>query len=730
MFRHGLKAKILYLTIGLSFAGLGLLVFTVIKEEERNLLDERMKASELMAQPILHSIYKDMLEERADIARFLITGLKTIKGVEKVQIIRSNGVEEAFEDYKTLRAVKAEFGEIKPEWLLDHPNKLNNVAHGIENPEFKKAIMLFKAGRKDAVHYTEKNAEKSLFVYLVPIESRPKCGGCHAREDTARGILMISTSLDEMYGLLKGSRNKWILHGVITIAAMTLILGFLIGAIITRPIDKTVHMLKDIADGTGDLTRRLTSTSGDEIGMLGRSFNRFAEGLRNIVKDVFSITGSVSTATKEIERSSEEIIVGVGRQLKAVEETSSHIKEMDASIKIVAEEAEALKASSSEVSSSAETMSSAVDEVKANIEKLFYSISSITSSINEIAISINQVASHIDELFRKTEDIVSSIFDIGQRITEVENYSREQAELSEKVRFDAEDMGLSSVAKTREGIEKVSIEVAETAEVINRLGERSSEIGKVLTVINDIADTTHLLALNATIHSSQAGEHGKGFAVVARQIKDLATKTTASTKEISELINHVQNEASTAVEAMRRSSSTVEDGVMLSRDAEEALRKILDSARRSFEMAKMIEKATVDKTRGVGQISNAAEMISSMVADIKTAADEQSAASKEILKDTVLMKELMEKVRLSTIEQTRETKKVFEAILKVAGKITTVAGATTDQMMLSRRMVEAVGTVRKAAVDNAELAAKLEKTVKEMNKQADKLRSTVENFKT
>ena len=85
MFRQGLKSKILNLTIGLALVAFGVLILLVIKEEEKSLLRERLKASALMAQPILHTIYKDMLDERADMSRFLIEGLKTIKGVERVQ---------------------------------------------------------------------------------------------------------------------------------------------------------------------------------------------------------------------------------------------------------------------------------------------------------------------------------------------------------------------------------------------------------------------------------------------------------------------------------------------------------------------------------------------------------------------------------------------------------------------------------------------------------------------
>ncbi|HEY4705921.1 MAG TPA: methyl-accepting chemotaxis protein [Thermodesulfobacteriota bacterium] len=729
MFRQGLKSKILNLTLGLTLVGFGVLIFLVIKEEEKGLLRERLRASELMAEPILHTIYKDMLDERADMPRFLIEGLKTIKGVERVQLIRSNGVEEAFQDHKTLEAVKAEFGEIKPEWLVDHPNKLNNVAKGIQNPEFKKALLSFNRGGKAAVYYIENEGDRSLFTYVVPIEYRPKCSSCHEHEEAARGALMITTSLDEVYSALAGSRNKWITYGLATMSAMTIMLGLLVSGVITRPIDRAVVMLRAIAEGQGDLTKRLEIHSKDEIGLLGRWFNKFVEGMQTMVRDISSVSKEVSAASSQIESSSREIIEGVKTQLQAVEDTSNSIQEMDASIKTVAEEAEALRSSSSEVSESVHTMSGSVEEVKVNIEKLFISASSTTSSINEIAVSINQVASHVDELFRNTEEVVSSIIEIGEKVKEVETYSRSQAELAETVRVDAEDLGMASVVKTREGIEKVSEEVASTALVINRLGERSKEIGKILTVINEIAETTHLLALNATILAAQAGEHGKGFAVVARQVKDLATKTTASTKEIAELITQVQSEVAISVESMRRSSEKVEDGVALSRNAQEALIKILDSSRRSFEMAKLIEKATMEQTKGAGQIASSVQVMSHMVGDIKNASGEQSYAAKEILKDTAQMREFMERVKGSTVEQARETRRVAEAIFKVLEKISRVADATSEQMVFSKRIVNAVDTVKEAAEDNAALAARLERTVEEMNRQAEALKSTVANFK-
>ena len=519
MFLQGLKAKILTLTVGIIILAFGILVFLVIRDVEQGLLKERKRASELMAKPILNTIYTDMLEERADMPRFLIEGLKKIEDVERVQIIRRNGVEEAFQDYKTLRAVEKEFGELKPEWVADHPNKTSNIAEGIWYPEFKRALNYFNEGGKDAIYYIEKIEGRNLFTYLVPIESRQKCGACHAEEGEARGILMISTSLDDLYSTLSTSRNKWILLGVIKVVLVSLLLWLLLSGFIIKPVNRTVVMLRAIAEGKGDLTRRLDITSKDEIGLLGIWFNKFVEGMQVMVRDIFAVSGEVLSASNKVEKSSRDILASVQKQLKAADDTAHSIEEMDVAIRSVAEDADSLKISSRKVLGSAQAMNDSLEEVKGNNEELFSSATSIATSINDVAGAIDESARHVDDLFDKTGEVVSSIMEIGDKVKEVEVYSAQQADLAENIRKDAEEVGMGSVVKAREGIEKVSEEVASTAAVINRLGMRSKEIGNILIVINEFADTTHLLALNATILAAQAGEHGKGFAVVARHMK-------------------------------------------------------------------------------------------------------------------------------------------------------------------------------------------------------------------
>ena len=129
------------------------------------------------------------------------------------------------------------------------------------------------------------------------------------------------------------------------------------------------------------------------------------------------------------------------------------------------------------------------------------------------------------------------------------------ARLAEKVSREASERGMTAIREAIKGMQNIRQAVEATADVVNRLGKRSQEIGQILKVIDEVTDQTSLLALNAAILAAQAGEHGKGFAVVADEIKDLADRTAASTQEITGLISAVREETggrtSTAEDILR-----------------------------------------------------------------------------------------------------------------------------------------------------------------------------------
>src|SRR4030067_3623688 len=130
MLNRSLHSRILILIVSLISVGVILSIFWELRNKERELLDEKLRASRIMAQPILTAIYKDMLEEKADMAIHLINSIGKSASINSVYIVRSNGVEEAFRDMKTINAVREEAGEVKPEWTTDHLDEKVNKHRG------------------------------------------------------------------------------------------------------------------------------------------------------------------------------------------------------------------------------------------------------------------------------------------------------------------------------------------------------------------------------------------------------------------------------------------------------------------------------------------------------------------------------------------------------------------------------------------------------------------------
>src|SRR3990172_3290682 len=397
----------------------------------------------------------------------------------------------------------------------------------------------------------------------------------------------------------------------------------LMGRLSLSPVAEVAGHIRDIDRGEGDLTQRLAMRSQDEIGQFAQWFNLFVEKLQSIILKVSNTSKQVTQIAQGVVRGTKDILEGSQIQGKAVETTSQAITAMNFSIRKVAENTDVLSNLSEESSSAIIEMSAAIDEIARSSMALSNSVEATGSSIIQMSASVKQIGENVKVLASSADDTSSSMVGIDSAGKQIRSNIHETVELSKKVTEDA-DQGSNSVKLTMDGIARIKDSSQQVFTVIHSLRGRTQDIGKILGVIDEVAEQTNLLALNAAIIAAQAGEHGKGFAVVAQEIKELAERTATSTQEIHEIINSVQIESQNAVEAISVGSRSVEEGVQLSRDAETALNKILESSARSTERIREIAKATDEQARGVKQVTEAMHKVNEMAHQIAMTTEEQS----------------------------------------------------------------------------------------------------------
>ncbi len=417
---------------------------------------------------------------------------------------------------------------------------------------------------------------------------------------------------------------------------------------------------------------------------------------------------------------------GVRTQLESVTETSATINQSTASLREIADSVDTLAKSAEDSSSSVLEMVATSNEVAENIQSLSGAVEETTTSIEEITYSIKEVAKNIEALSTTAEETASSMSEMDVSISQVESNATETTRLSEQVMNDAEK-GVQSINRTITGIDKIKEFSRTAAQVINNLGDKIQEIGNILNVIDDVAEQTNLLALNAAIIAAQAGEHGRGFAVVADEIKDLAERTGNSTKEIASLIKGVQDESKRAVSVMEQGVENVEEGVRLGHGAEDALRKILESANKSTLMVRAIATATLEQTKGSKQVTGAITRIAETVQQIALSTSEQANGSEQIMKSAERMKVITQHVERSSQEQNRGGKQVTSAIEKISQMANQINRAQREQTKGNEQVLVALERIREVVERNQRALRDLESVSTDTNAQLDSMRSSVEH---
>jgi methyl-accepting chemotaxis protein len=282
-----------------------------------------------------------------------------------------------------------------------------------------------------------------------------------------------------------------------------------------------------------------------------------------------------------------------------------------------------------EVGLLAKAFSTMVDNLRSIIGQVKETSVQVASAANQLHANAGQMATGAEEVASQTGTVATASEEMAATSSEIAQNCHMAADASEHANASAEQ-GAQVVQQTVTVMNGIAERVRTTAQSVESLGTRSDQIGAIIGTIEDIADQTNLLALNAAIEAARAGEQGRGFAVVADEVRALAERTTKATREIGEMIKAIQSETRGAVSAMEEGVRQVEEGTNEAAKSGEALNNILSQIGAVSQQVAQIATAAEEQTATSSEISTNIQQITKVVQETSRGAQESAAAANQL----------------------------------------------------------------------------------------------------
>jgi len=299
--------------------------------------------------------------------------------------------------------------------------------------------------------------------------------------------------------------------------------------------------------------------------------------------------------------------------------------------KVLASSTKALAAGSDSINTTTGQISESITQIAHEASSQSKSTSDAHALIDQIANSIDQVAQGATEQARSVSETTSGMNSLATSINRVAENAKTVFSVASESSTIA-TRGHEAVDETISGMGKIRETVTDSASKIQELGEKSKQIGEIIEVIDDIAEQTNLLALNAAIEAARAGEHGKGFAVVADEVRKLAERSAKATGEIADLIKGIQAETMQAVEAMEKGTAEVESGSELAQHAGTAIAEMMESIGSVVGKIAEVSQAAEEISQSSTKVAEAMDQIAAITEENTAITEEVAASADQVVK--------------------------------------------------------------------------------------------------
>ena len=460
------------------------------------------------------------------------------------------------------------------------------------------------------------------------------------------GNIVMGYSLVEVNKELSGK-----VYLLLITSSIIFIVGLGIIFIISSFLTKKIKILNDsaIKIGNGDLSAEINVNSEDEVGRLAQALKTMMEHIKVGSGSLLSEKLKAEKATAEAESQRNNYALErdyLSEKIDEILEGMNKLAEGDLTVQLVSEKKDDV------VGKLFCGFNQLVINIKQIITSVYESVIATASTSNQIYTSSEAMAAGANEQSGQTSEVVYAIEEMTRTIIDTTKNSSIAADAANKAGLIAKEGG-KGVEETIEGMNRIAEVVKKSAITVQALGKSSDQIGEIVQVIDDIADQTNLLALNAAIEAARAGEQGRGFAVVADEVRKLAERTTKATKEIAMMIRKIQKDTEAAVLSMNEGTEEVEKGKTLADQAGKSLREIISGAEQVVDLVTQVAAASEEQSRAAEQISKSVEAISTVTRDSSAGIKQITHASVDLNNLTSNLQKLISKFRVDNVSEYR-----------------------------------------------------------------------------
>jgi methyl-accepting chemotaxis protein len=398
-----------------------------------------------------------------------------------------------------------------------------------------------------------------------------------------------------------------VLTGYTVGGGVLLIFGILLvvtpsDAAISRQLKRLTEFAGKVASGESGVRLEYRDRK-DEIGILTRNLNEMAK----------NIDANLEARKQEAEQQRQQKETLEAEIYQLLDEVEGAV---DGDLTVRA------SLSSMEMSTVADLFNAIIDNLKETAIRVKETTGQVNSSLIENEQAIRSLAEQAIRETKEARNTLSSVAEMSQSVQQVANNASQAAEIADTTYGIVQESG-SAMDQTVDSILSLRITVGETAKKMKRLGESSQKIAQVVSLIDEIALKTNLLAINASVEASRAGEQGQGFTVVAEQVGALAEQSVAATKQIAQIVAAIQAETQEVTEAMELGTAQVVDSTHLVEATKQRLSQVLVRSQEINQLMKSISQATISQ-------AETSQVVTSLMEQMAQLSDQRSASSSQV----------------------------------------------------------------------------------------------------